>query len=210
MGSGWQAQGGWTHAAYLRNLRLQSDLNGTMVNNNGSASSDTGTGSGSNPYDIEDFMNSGGSWGSYLFVGGPTPYAPPTAKFNQITFNIGTGGDDLRGDSSATASVVLPGGTQTFTLKAESDPGWSNNSSHSKTFTIAGAAQPLSAFGDIKITLTSHNGFLETDDNWNIQSASITANGPNGSACLYNRSGNPLARLTGSVPSVTLQPGTGC
>src|SRR5208282_1184932 len=37
MGSGRQAQGGWTHAAFLRNLRNQSDLNGTMVNNNGTA-----------------------------------------------------------------------------------------------------------------------------------------------------------------------------
>jgi len=210
MGSGWQAPGGWTHAAYLRNLRDQSDLNGTMVNNSGSASSDTGTGSGTNPYDIQDFMNSGGSWGSYLFVGGPTPYAPPKSTFNQVTFNIETGGDDLRGDSSATASIVLPGGKQTFTLKAQSDPGWGNNSNHSKTFTIAGAAQPLSAFGDITITLTSHNSFLETDDNWNIQNVSITVNGPSGSACLYNHGGNPLARLTGSAPSVTLKPGTGC
>jgi hypothetical protein len=210
MGSGWQAPGGWTHAAFLRNLRIQSDLNGTMANNNGVASSDTGTGSGSNPYDIQDFMNSGSSWGSYLYVGGPTPYAPPKATFNQVTFNIGTGGDDLRGDSSATASIVLPGGTQTFTLKAQSDPGWGNNSDHVKTFTIAGPAQPLLAFGDIKITLTSHNSFPETDDNWNIQTVNITVNGASGSSCLYNHGGNPLARLTGSGPSVTLQPGTGC
>ncbi len=72
MGSGWQAQTGWTHAAFLRNLRNQSDMNGTMVNNNGAASSDTGTGGGANPYDIQDFMNSGTTWGSYLYVGGPT------------------------------------------------------------------------------------------------------------------------------------------
>jgi hypothetical protein len=74
MGSGTQAQGGWTHAAYMRNLRNQSNLAGTMVNNDGTASSDTGTGSGANPYDIRVFDNSGSSWGSYLFVGGPTPY----------------------------------------------------------------------------------------------------------------------------------------
>jgi hypothetical protein len=73
MGSGWQAQAGFKKAAYLRNLRNQSDLNGTMVNNNGTPSSDTATGSGANPYDIQDFMNSGGSWGSYLYVGGPMP-----------------------------------------------------------------------------------------------------------------------------------------
>jgi hypothetical protein len=71
MGSGSQAKEGWTHAAYLRNLRNQSNLNGTMVNNNGVASSDTGTGHGANPYTILDTMNSGTTWGSFLFVGGP-------------------------------------------------------------------------------------------------------------------------------------------
>jgi hypothetical protein len=74
MGSGWQAEGGWTHAAYLRNLRNQSDLDGTMIDNGGGASSDTGTGSGASPYDIVEFMNSGTSWGSYLYVGGPSRY----------------------------------------------------------------------------------------------------------------------------------------
>jgi hypothetical protein len=127
----------------------------------------------------------------------------------QITFNIGTGGDDLRGDSSATASVILPGGTQTFTLKAQSDPGWGNNSDHVKTFNIAGPPQPLSAFGPTTITLTSHNSFTETDDNWNIQSVAVTVDGPSGSAVVFNQSGNPLSRLTGSAPSVTLQPVAG-
>jgi hypothetical protein len=75
MGSGWQAQGGWKHAAFLRNLRNQSDLNGNMVNNNGIPSTDSATGSGPDPYDIQDFMNSGTTWGSYLYVGGPQQFA---------------------------------------------------------------------------------------------------------------------------------------
>lgn len=210
MGSGWQAQCGWTRAAFLRNLRNQSDLNGTMVNDNGVGVSDIATKTGADPYTIQMFMNSGGSWGSYFYLGGPTACAPPQATFNQITFTIETGGDDLRGDSSATASVVLPGGNQTFTLKAQSDPGWPNNSDHVKTFTIAGGARPLSDFGDITITLTSHNSWTETDDNWNIQNVSITLTGSSGSACLYNHGSDPLARLTGSAPSVTLKLGTGC
>jgi hypothetical protein len=200
MGSGWQAAAGWTKAAYLRNLRTQSDLNGTMVNNSGVATTDIATSSGSDPYTIQMDMNSGSSWSSYFYVGGPTPAA---ATFNQITFNIGTGGDDLRGDSSAKASVHIGGGSQTFTLKAQSDPGWGNNSDHIKTFTISGPAQPLSAFGNVTITLTSHNSFPETDDNWNIQNVTITLNGPAGSAIWLRRSGNPFARLTGSGPSVT-------
>jgi len=138
------------------------------------------------------------------------PPLPPAATFNQITFNIGTGGDDLRGDSSATASVNISGGTQTFTLKAQSDGGWENNSDHVKTFTIAGPAQPLTAFGTITITLTSHNGFAETNDNWNVQTVNVTVNGPSGSGCVLNQGGNPLGRLTGSGPSMTLNPRAGC
>lgn len=72
MGSGRQAQDGWTKAAFVRNLRVQSDTAGAMVNSNGSAESDTANG-GSNPYDVQMHMNSGSTWGSYAYVGGPTP-----------------------------------------------------------------------------------------------------------------------------------------
>jgi hypothetical protein len=72
MGSGWQAEGGWTHAAFVRNLRNQSNLAGAMVNNNGTAESDTASGGGTNPYDIVLHMDSGSSWGSYFYVGGPS------------------------------------------------------------------------------------------------------------------------------------------
>jgi hypothetical protein len=127
-----------------------------------------------------------------------------TATFNQVTFTILTGGDDLRGDSSATASIQFAGGSQTFTLKAQSDAGWGNNSTHTKTFSIAGPPVLLSAFGTITITLTSHDGLFETPDNWNIQSLSVSASGSSGVAEVFSGSGNPLARLTGSAPSVTV------
>jgi hypothetical protein len=208
MGSGWQAQAGWAHAAFIRNVRNQSDLNGTMVNNNGTGTTNAPSGVATNPYTVQTFMNSGSSWASYLYLGGQTPLAVETAEFNQITFDIGTGGDDLRGDSSATVSVDLPGGAQTFTLKAQSDPGWGNNSDNVRSFTIAGGARPLSAFGPMKITLTSHNSIFETDDNWNIQYVVVTVSGSSGSAVIFSQAGNPLSRLTGSQPSVTLQPGT--
>jgi hypothetical protein len=204
MGSGWQAQAGWTKAAFLSNLRNQTDLNGTMVDNDGAGTSDTATGSGTDPYTIQMFMESGSTWGSYFYVGGPQQLASTNATYDQISFDIVTGGDDLRGDSSATATVGLPGGAQTFTLKAQSDPGWGNNSDNVRTFTISGPAQPASAFGPVTITLTSHNGIFETNDNWNVQSVRVTLTGASGSTQLYDDSGNPFARLTGDQPSVTL------
>ena len=204
MGSGWKAAAGWTKAAFMRNLRTQSDMNGTMANNSGSAEGDAAVAGGADPYTLQLDMNSGSSWGSYFYVGGPTALPPPTATFNEITFVIGTGGDDLRGDSSATATVMVNGSPHVFTLKAQSDPGWGNNTTHTKSFAIGGAAQPLSAFGAVSITLTSHNAWFETDDNWNIQSVDITLEGPGGTATLRNRGGNPFARLTGSAPTVTV------
>jgi hypothetical protein len=115
---------------------------------------------------------------------------------------------DLRGDSSATATLKAPNGTalQTITLKAQNQLSWNNNTSH----TVAtGLTPPLarSAIGHIVITLTSHNGFGEGNDNWNIQSTVIILLNSGGSRSeLVNSSGNPLARLTGSWPSVTLTP----
>ncbi|WP_233800865.1 neprosin family prolyl endopeptidase [Paraburkholderia sp. HP33-1] len=73
MGSGSQALAGAGKAAYLRNLRNQSSMDGTMVDHNGSALSDVATPGGADPYTIQMFMKSGGSWGSYLYAGGQTP-----------------------------------------------------------------------------------------------------------------------------------------
>jgi hypothetical protein len=206
MGSGWQASGGWTRAAFLRNLRIQTDMNGDMTDNNGTATSDAATPGGADPYTIALDMRSGSSWGSYFYVGGPTPVPNLAETFDEIIFDIVTGGDDLRGDSTAVATVALPSGAQTFTLKAQNESGWGNNSDHVKSFHISGNAHPLSDFSNIVITLTSHNGFLETDDNWNIQSLAVTLNGSGSPVTYLSKSGNPLARLTGSSPSVTLHP----
>ncbi len=139
-----------------------------------------------------------------------TPTPPPTAKFNQVEFNITTGGDDLRGDSSATTVLLVNGNPMLFTLKAQSDPSWDNNTNHDKIFSL-NTLQPLSAFGNAVITLTSHNGFAESNDNWNIQSILVKlSDSGNNPTCFFNAAGNPFSRLTGSAPSVTLTPLSGC
>ena len=139
-----------------------------------------------------------------------TGYIDSQKKFDQVSLNIVTGGDDLRGDSSATATFCFPGGSRSFTLKSQSDGAWDNNSDHVKTFTITGADLPLLFFASVTITLTSHNSFPETDDNWDIQSVRVTVKGPGGSGCVLDQKGSPLSRLTGSSPSVTLYRGKGC
>jgi hypothetical protein len=49
-----------------------------------------------------------------------------------IEYNFVTGGDDLRGDSSADSNLEARGGSvlQSVTLKTESQAEWANNSTH--------------------------------------------------------------------------------
>jgi hypothetical protein len=72
MGSGHQASEGWAKAAYLRNLRVQTDMSGTMAENNGYGTTDAASPGGADPYTISLDMESGSNWDSYFFVGGPT------------------------------------------------------------------------------------------------------------------------------------------
>lgn len=66
MGSGYWPEYRWQWAAYLRNLKYQSATGGTMKDYNGTSYvSDIGQ------YDLETHMNSGSSWGSYFWLGGP-------------------------------------------------------------------------------------------------------------------------------------------
>jgi hypothetical protein len=119
-----------------------------------------------------------------------------------IEYTPGTGGDDLRGDSSASSNLEASSGTtfQTPSLKSQNQPSWDDNSTHVRVLQI-NQPQP-SPLGNVAITLTSHDSGLETPDNWNIQSIDLKVRNPNGSTfCDQTYSGNPLARLTGQAPT---------
>jgi hypothetical protein len=66
MGSGAFPGSGWTHAAYMRNLTYQSDMNGTMVPVQGVPSVTNAA-----AYDIAANFTGTGGWGSYFYWGGP-------------------------------------------------------------------------------------------------------------------------------------------
>lgn len=66
MGSGYWPEYGWQWAAYQRNLRVQTDRNGTLADYNG-----TPWASDPDMYDVESHMRSGSNWGSYFWMGGP-------------------------------------------------------------------------------------------------------------------------------------------
>ncbi len=144
------------------------------------------------------------------FVGCGSTAPPPTGNFNVLMFTIGTGGDDLRDNSSATASIIINGQTQEFTLKAQNAAAWSNDSSHQALF-LVGMPQPANQFGDVTIALQSHNGAFQSDDNWNIQSIAAKLIAKSGAeACYLNVSGDPFSRLSGSQSQVTIKAFSGC
>jgi hypothetical protein len=67
MGSGYWAEYEWPWSAYMRSLRYQSDTNGGMSQYNAS----TVFASDPDLYDLENHMNSGTTWNSYFWLGGP-------------------------------------------------------------------------------------------------------------------------------------------
>jgi hypothetical protein len=131
---------------------------------------------------------------------------PGDVKYSSIRFIIQTGGDDLRGDSSASAQLFSINGSplQTLTVKNSGGGSWPNNSTHTVEDKLS---QQLSGneIGTIALTLTSHNGFLETNDNWNVQSIAVELFSGSQKYRLVTKSGNPFVRLTGSAPTVKIQ-----
>jgi hypothetical protein len=89
-----------------------------------------------------------------------TPATPggPVGIFNQITFEIATGSDDLRSNSVATAKLVTSTGAQlqAIELKKQSDQSWDKNSIHTVskplTFAVPPDDQVFAALeaGDVK------------------------------------------------------------
>ena len=68
MGSGYFAEAGWTYSAYMHNLLVQTGRDGAMGNYDGSSGQFS---SDPDMYDIDAHFNSGSSWGSYVYLGGP-------------------------------------------------------------------------------------------------------------------------------------------
>jgi hypothetical protein len=132
-------------------------------------------------------------------------FSPPIPG-PSVEYTFVTGGDDLRGDSSAASALESPSGTtfQNVTLKTQSQAAWDNNSTQVRVFQLNQPQPPPtpSALGNVAVTLTSHDSGFETQDNWNIQSLDVKLRNPNGTIiCNSSSAGNPLARLTGQVPT---------
>jgi hypothetical protein len=122
-----------------------------------------------------------------------------------LEITIQTGGDDLRGDSSATAYMLVVKGTEikeySHILKSETDQSWGNDTTHGPiVWNLAPGItdENISRFG---IRMQSHESGTETSDNWDIASVLVTyPDGQGGQSVLIELAGGSLVRLTGSEP----------
>jgi Pro-kumamolisin, activation domain len=111
-----------------------------------------------------------------------TPTVP--VEFHQIRFIVGTGGDDLRNDSTATADVSLKNGEQfTVTLKAKNAGSWGNGTVNGPLdfdipSTVTTLPTPTQALSGVQINLIQGGSFPETDDNWDITTLQVSLFNP--------------------------------
>jgi hypothetical protein len=130
-------------------------------------------------------------------------------SFDTLVLALDTGGDDLRDDSSATATITFRGRRAdqppmptVATLKAQGAGSWKNDT-HTASVPLpfkVGAADIV----QIDIALASHPSFGETDDNWDLNQVTATLTSHDGRSTLLLK--RPGARLSFDSPSVGLYP----
>jgi hypothetical protein len=131
-------------------------------------------------------------------------YCTPTGPtYGNIEFDITTGSDDARADTEIdvwmNTSLGHGGYEYKFVLKASGEPEWTASNTPVKTFPLSPPV-PVSAVLDFSFQLVEHDAPLETDDNWNMQTArALLYNQTTDKKCVLSVSGAPAARLTVST-----------
>src|SRR4051812_30268026 len=87
--------------------------------------------------------------------------------FNQITFTVGTGDDDLRNNSKLMAALLSG---NLLPLQAPADlngslPGFEGNSINTITLAL-NPPRTETDLAAVRLTLVQGGGIFETDDNW--------------------------------------------
>jgi|GEM_PF-360911 hypothetical protein len=204
----WSATAGWNHndlvAAVSGSGAVSAHPAGAGSKITGLAAQTSELGTTQHIY----YIGSDGHVENLWWWAGPPATAEP-GPFNTIVFTIGTGGDDLRGDSAATATLFAPDSSfpmQVITLKTHSQPGWGGGTTNTVTSSLSAPASAAS-IQSIVITLLQGGSWPETDDNWDVESVRITLENSTGipaPVTIIDDTGNPLFRLTGSAGSAGL------
>lgn len=139
-----------------------------------------------------------------------TDQSSPRGAFQVLAFTFTTGDDDLHDSSAVTAHLTFPDGSkQDCPLHGSSAAGndasvtWDNHSTHEAAPCHLEKPRSVADLRSVVISLDlsglTMNAF-DTGDNWNINRVLVTAYNPNSSnrLCVFDGSGNPLARMTES------------
>jgi hypothetical protein len=127
-----------------------------------------------------------------------------------VQLDVATGGDDLRTDSEVAVSLLSSAASplQSFSLKPPQQAGFESNTTYRQMLGFNGFTG--SQVGALSLSLTSHDGFLETDDTWEVQGVLARIYDASGTqVCQFSGSGTPLLRLTGAAPTGDV-PAVGC
>jgi len=133
------------------------------------------------------------------------------AAATEVQLWIQTGGDDLRGGSTANATLRFVGGSS-VTNNFNGGRHWDNGQTHIAQLTLP-AAHPR--VQDIQgVTISTNFGGGISGDNWNVDKVALMVGFPNGSRTSaptpivihewLDKSGGPLIRFTGSVHDLTV------
>ncbi len=137
----------------------------------------------------------------------------PLSAYEEMELDIGALSNvrqdsDVRADIYAADNATL---LASVPVKGQGDSGY--QAGDVRQFPNITFPHPISPgqVGNIVVTLTSHNGLFEANDNWVMGSLQARLVNPGGSeVCITTWTGSPWVRLTGDSPSATFAPGVGC
>jgi hypothetical protein len=121
-----------------------------------------------------------------------------------LRFNLRTGGDDLRQNSQATATVRLTNGT-TLSIPLNNGANWGNNSTNTVNYSLPRGTLPTHIRSIVINFASGSSGPFDTGDNWNLDLVQIHYSIRNTPMFfIANGEGRPWVRFTGSQRTATV------
>lgn len=114
----------------------------------------------------------------------------------ELVLVIRTGGDDLRGGNDNVDVVATIDGATASVKNANKGTRWGDHSDRTVVLSISKPVKP-EAIRSVKL-VTGFGGGMG-GDNWNVDRLQVTAKGGGKTKVLFDKSGSPLVRFTGSV-----------
>jgi len=121
-----------------------------------------------------------------------------------LRFNLRTGGDDLRQNSQATATVRLANGT-TLSVPLNNSANWGNNSTNTVNYNLPRGTLPTHIRSIVINFASGSSGPFDSGDNWNLDLIQIHYSIRNTPMFLIaNGDGRPWVRFTGNQRTATV------